>query len=116
MIDNCVKCNILSDQFCEECKNGFYLYRGKCISKCPNGFRADRLTWTCIKNEFFAYYWIYPSRNSCKENCGKVRSLEMDCSCEIDCFQSGTCCQDMDEYCKSVLETDALISKEWRKI
>lgn len=35
-IDNCEAC--FSKDFCTKCKSGFYLHRGRCFDKCPEGF------------------------------------------------------------------------------
>ncbi|KAG7263280.1 hypothetical protein CRUP_028188 [Coryphaenoides rupestris] len=35
-IENCESC--FSRDFCTKCKSGFYLHKGHCLDKCPEGF------------------------------------------------------------------------------
>ncbi|KAG8010286.1 R-spondin-2 [Nibea albiflora] len=35
-IENCESC--FSKDFCTKCKSGFYLHKGRCFDKCPEGF------------------------------------------------------------------------------
>lgn len=98
--ENCETCN--SEGKCNACKRGSFLYNGVCSEKCPTGYRADRITWTCLEPPVFAWYWVYPSRSSCKNYCGVVVQ-EFDCSCSSDCFLYGNCCQDIEYTCPSIL-------------
>jgi hypothetical protein len=98
--ENCETCNL--DGKCNSCKRGYFLYNGECFQKCPSGYRADRITWTCLEPPVFAWYWVYPSRSSCKNYCGVIVQ-EFDCSCSADCFLYGNCCQDIEYTCPSIL-------------
>ncbi|XP_039595292.1 R-spondin-1 [Polypterus senegalus] len=44
-IDNCEAC--FSKTFCTKCKEGLYLYKGKCYSSCPEGSTALNGTAEC---------------------------------------------------------------------
>ena len=44
--------------------------KDKCYKVCPLGLRADRITWSCNNPSVFSWMWVYPSRISCKGNCG----------------------------------------------
>ena len=100
IVENCESCGFTGR--CNQCKRGFFLYNGECFQKCPSGYRADRITWTCLEPPVFAWYWVYPSRSSCKNYCG-VLVQEWDCSCADDCFLLGNCCQDIEYVCPSIL-------------
>ncbi len=54
---------------CSKCKRGLFLHKNKCLDKCPHNYRADKMTWTCIDDKIFAWYWNYPSKSSCKKIC-----------------------------------------------
>ncbi|XP_026162055.1 R-spondin-4 [Mastacembelus armatus] len=47
-VNQCMKCNALeceqcfSRDFCTKCRPGFQLYKGKCLTRCPNGTYADQ--------------------------------------------------------------------------
>jgi len=97
---NCSTCNLESK--CKDCKRGFFLYNNQCLEKCPSGYRADRITWTCLEPPVFAWYWVYPSRTSCRNFCGVVYE-DWDCSCRDDCFLYGNCCQDIEYHCTQIL-------------
>jgi hypothetical protein len=99
-IENCGECS--NSSTCKTCKNGYYKYENQCITKCPDNYRADRITWSCLKAPIFAWYWVYPSR-SCRNYCGLVVQEDWDCSCSPDCFYFGNCCQDIDDYCENLL-------------
>jgi hypothetical protein len=99
-IENCDHVDISGK--CKQCKKGFFLYNNVCLQKCPSGYRADRITWTCLEAPVFAWYWIYPSRSSCKNYCGVIIE-ESDCSCSSDCFFYGNCCQDIEYFCHELI-------------
>ena len=44
-IDNCESC--FSKDFCTKCKAGFYLHKGRCSEKCPEGFAPLEDTKEC---------------------------------------------------------------------
>jgi hypothetical protein len=100
-IANCGECATATT--CKTCKNGYFKFGNECNSKCPEGYRADRITWTCLEPPIFAWYWVYPSRSSCRNYCGIVIQKDWDCSCSSDCFFFGNCCQDIDYYCDALL-------------
>jgi len=56
---------------CNKCKRGLFLFNNTCIEKCPENYRADKMTWNCIQNPIFAWYWNYPSKSSCRSVCNK---------------------------------------------
>ena len=99
-IKNCDACE---NSVCKTCKRGTFMYNGQCLYECPNQFRADRITWACLEPPVFAWYWVYPSRSSCKTNCGIVVAEDADCSCNSDCFQFGNCCQDIEDFCPDLI-------------
>ncbi|CDQ64769.1 unnamed protein product [Oncorhynchus mykiss] len=43
--DNCESC--FSKDFCTKCKAGFYLHKGRCSEKCPEGFAPLEDTMEC---------------------------------------------------------------------
>jgi len=51
----------------------------------------------------FAWYWVFPSRTSCRSHCGVVVQESWDCSCRDDCVYFGNCCQDIEDYCPDML-------------
>lgn len=34
---------------CKECYRGTFLFDSQCLSRCPIGYRADRVTWSCLE-------------------------------------------------------------------
>lgn len=43
---------------------------------------------------------IFPSTNSCKNNCGFNNiDKEKDCSCSVNCLREGNCCDDFQKEC-----------------
>ena len=84
---------------CRRCKRGTFLYDNKCLDKCPAGFRGDRITWSCLEPPVFGWYWVYPTKNSCRNKCA-VKDLDT-CSCSKECIQDGSCCPDFDFYCQN---------------
>ena len=99
LIENCAQCGEGNSAVCRTCANGHYLHNNQCLKECPNGLRADRISWSCLEPPVFAWYWISPSRASCRLRCGRRIDFEMDCSCSGDCFKRGECCQDVEDYC-----------------
>jgi len=100
-VQNCEQC--LSSLSCKTCQRGYFLSNNQCVDSCPVGYRADRITWSCLEPPVFAWYWVYPSRGSCKSYCGVVVQSDWDCSCLDNCFLWGNCCQDIDYYCENLL-------------
>ncbi len=99
LVENCLQCEEDNQSVCKKCYNGFFLYNNMCNTSCPANLRADRMNWLCIEPTVFAWYWVFPSNNSCREKCGVALTQESDCSCDYDCVRNGTCCQDIEEYC-----------------
>lgn len=65
-----------------------------------------------IKFLAFAFYWDFPSRKSCKNNCNEdsanlinISLYEIlylndpNCSCSKNCIRRGNCCDDYDHFC-----------------
>ncbi len=94
-IENCERCN---GSVCEKCLNGKLLQNGSCVDKCDKGMIANRKNFTCVYLSEKPFYWIYPSRGSCFNSCGK-QNFENDCSCEERCLNKGNCCQDFEYFC-----------------
>jgi len=103
LVDNCSVCVNGNPAVCQKCERGQFLYNNICHQICPEGFRADRITWTCLEAPIFAWYWVYPSRTSCRTHCGHVIQEDWDCSCAADCFRYGNCCQDIEDVCNDLL-------------
>ena len=100
LVENCAECVPGNPSVCKTCGNGFYMYNNQCLQSCPLRMRADRIAWACLEPPVFAWYWIFPSRASCRQRCGRVQdNHEMDCSCHPDCFRFANCCQDVEDYC-----------------
>lgn len=100
LVQNCAECIPGNPSVCRTCANGFYMFNNQCLNSCPNNLRADRIAWTCLEPPVFAWYWIFPSRASCRMRCGRLQdNIEMDCSCSQDCFRFANCCQDIEDYC-----------------
>jgi len=100
-VSNCDEC--ADNLLCRSCKKGFFKFGNSCIEKCPEGYRADRITWSCLEPPVFAWFWVYPSKGSCKNYCGVVIQEGWDCSCSSDCFLFGNCCQDVEYYCNELI-------------
>jgi len=90
---------------CSKCKNGHYLYKNNCLKSCPIGLRANRINFTCEEKKDFSFYWIFPSKFSCKGKCGK-KSFEADCSCKHTCMRRGNCCDDFEKECRNEIEKE----------
>ena len=103
MVESCGECAKGNQSVCKTCDRGHFLHNNMCHEVCPEGYRADRVTWVCLEAPVFAWYWVYPSRTSCKSHCGVVTQEDWDCSCSADCFRYGNCCQDIDYTCESLL-------------
>lgn len=99
LVENCAECVQNNRSVCRTCANGFYMYNNQCLQSCPLRLRADRIAWTCLEPPIFAWYWVFPSKSTCKNKCGRVIDIEMDCSCHADCFRFANCCQDVEDYC-----------------
>jgi len=101
-VPNCDRCFSDSNSTCYQCQKGRFLHQGSCLDRCPDEHRADRINWVCLKNPIFAWYWVYPSRTSCRLHCGVVIQEDWDCSCSGDCVFFGNCCSDVDDYCPNI--------------
>ena len=99
LVKNCAQCGRQNSAVCRICENGFYLHNNLCKRECPMGFRADRISWSCVELPKPAWYWSWPTKASCRLKCGRGIDFEMDCSCTPDCFQKGNCCVDIEDYC-----------------
>jgi hypothetical protein len=99
-VHNCQECSKVDSNVCKTCENGYYMYNNQCLHACPEKLRADRISWTCLEPPVFAWYWIFPSKASCRDRCNRMTDkIEMDCSCHDSCFRHGNCCQDVEDYC-----------------
>jgi hypothetical protein len=96
-LDNCIRCNKINQ--CEKCQHGFYIFENKCKNSCPIGLRANRSNFTCSKEEEYSFFFILPSKNSCKDKCGYFEQTA-DCSCHHHCMMFGNCCDDFTELCQ----------------
>lgn len=98
---NCDKCNNYSPNSvkCMQCKKGNFLYNNTCVTECPLDYRADRITWSCLQPPVFSWYWVYPSKSSCKDKCKVDKTENSDCSCSQSCTSKANCCPDYDFYC-----------------
>jgi proprotein convertase subtilisin/kexin type 5 len=58
-IENCDLCDKSNPNQCNYCIRGFFKSNNQCLEKCPAGYRADRITWTCLeppgKNNFYNF-------------------------------------------------------------
>ncbi len=80
-IKGCKYCEEGKSKVCKKCMRGFYKLGDKCLKTCPENYRADRMSWLCLKIPIFAFYWVYPSVISCKGRCGKLLiDSKSDCS------------------------------------
>jgi hypothetical protein len=48
-INNCDECYSNNPTTCKTCQRGTFMYNSSCLDKCPEGYRADRITWTCLE-------------------------------------------------------------------
>ena len=100
LVANCGECVPGNPSVCRTCSNGFYMYNNQCLQSCPFRLRADRINWVCLEPPVFAWYWIFPSKATYRQRCGRLMdNIEMDCSCHQDCFRFANCCQDIEDYC-----------------
>jgi len=99
LVENCSQCEEGNQSVCAMCNNGFFLLNNQCLSSCPGTLRADRMNWTCTEPSVFAWYWIFPSKTSCRNKCDIGIINNSDCSCRRDCINFGNCCQDIEDYC-----------------
>ena len=67
------------------------------MKSCPLGFRANRIDFTCKNEKEFAFYWVFPSRESCLNKCGD--NTKSDCSCKFSCLRRGNCCDNFEKEC-----------------
>ena len=96
-------CEICQGNFCKKCYIGKYLYNNQCVSKCPKSLIASRIDFTCKFLKDNPYFWIYPSKGSCKGTCNKSFYNLVDCSCEQSCLQKGNCCEDFSKNCNTLM-------------
>lgn len=101
-VDNCELCeNGNNNNYrCSICQNGYFKYDNQCLKKCPVHMIADRINKVCVDNSMYAYYFIFPSQNSCLNNCGRRYFDKNDCSCDKECIRRGDCCFDIEQYCR----------------
>lgn len=104
LVENCLECQDGNPSVCKQCFNGHYLHNNMCHLFCPGNLRADRMNWICTNESVFSWYWIFPSRSSCRNRCDQGVGINNnsgygDCSCREDCIRYGNCCQDVEEYC-----------------
>lgn len=106
-IDNCGDCEEVSgptkSSKCKNCIHGFFLHDNKCVKSCPKGTRANRIDFTCVDKSNFAFYMVFPSKTSCKDQCGKNGN---DCSCHHHCLKNGNCCDDFEQECTEELNRE----------
>jgi len=96
LVDNCLECEDNNPSVCRQCFNGHYLHNNMCHLSCPGTLRADRMNWICLESNMFSWYWVFPSKSSCRNKCDMIAG---DCSCRQDCINYGNCCQDVEDYC-----------------
>ena len=48
-IDYCAQCLPNNNDRCKQCINGYFLYNGQCLQRCPYRQRADRISWQCLE-------------------------------------------------------------------
>jgi hypothetical protein len=106
LVDNCYECEGNNPSVCRRCFNGFFLNNNMCINSCPPELRADRMNWMCMEPSVFAWFWIFPSRSSCRNKCDTPMVGDQDCSCRDDCYRTGNCCQDIENYCYQFVLTN----------
>ena len=99
-IENCEKCE---GNLCKMCQRGWFLQNNSCVEICDESMIANRKDFSCQKLSEKPFFWIFPSRGSCHNNCGK-RLYEADCSCEEMCINKGNCCQDYEDHCRNYLK------------
>nr|XP_014348294.1 PREDICTED: R-spondin-4 [Latimeria chalumnae] len=75
-VNRCTKCKTsycetcFSKDFCMRCKEGFYLFKGKCLISCPEGTAPDQQQRECFE-EWGVSLWSEWSRCSRKrQTCG----------------------------------------------
>jgi hypothetical protein len=100
LIHDCAECDNNNPNICNKCTKGYFMYNNQCLLTCPLRMRADRVSWTCLEPPVFAWYWVFPSKKSCRNNCGKSFVSTYGCSCSEDCFRHGNCCEDIEDFCK----------------
>ena len=77
--DNCEKCDTSNKGNCSKCINGYFLFNNQCLKVCPIETRANKIDSTCHSKKEFSFYWVFPSKTSCKDKCG-IFDLNNDCS------------------------------------
>jgi hypothetical protein len=103
LVQDCALCDNNNPYICNKCSKGYYMYNNQCLLVCPLRLRADRISWTCLEPPVFAWYWIFPSKKSCRNNCGKSFIPTHGCSCREDCFRYGNCCEDIEDFCRDFI-------------
>ncbi len=98
-----------SQNICESVKNskcsqGLFFHKGKCLHACPVGLRANRIDFTCKTDKEFAFYWVFPSRESCENKCGD--NTKSDCSCKFTCLRRGNCCDNFEKECNEEMKKE----------
>jgi len=103
LVRSCAECDNINPAICNRCSKGFFMYNNQCLLSCPLRLRADRISWSCLEPPVFAFYWIFPSKKSCRNNCGKSFLSIDGCSCTEECFRFGNCCEDIETFCKNYI-------------
>jgi hypothetical protein len=87
----------------QKCQNGTFNHQGKCVETCPKNFSGNRINNTCVKSDKYSFHWIFPSKSTCKNECGKIANSikfsDRDCSCDEVCTRRGDCCDDYEHFC-----------------
>ena len=87
-----------------KCPQGTYSNEGKCLKSCPQGLRANRIDFTCKNEREFAFYWVFPSRETCENKCGD--NTKSDCSCKFTCLRRGNCCDNFEKECSDEMKKE----------
>lgn len=105
LVENCIQCIDYNPSVCKNCIGGFFMHNNLCLPDCPKELRADRISMTCVQAPAFAWYWVYPSKSTCREKCnlGINAAVGMDCACDKECLRRGNCCQDFDDFCPDLI-------------
>lgn len=59
-IPHCQRLNEKS--ICIECQNGYFLHESKCLTHCPEGFKANKINFKCVENNcnyYFLFFYLH---------------------------------------------------------
>lgn len=102
VVENCLACTEDLNK-CNNCDKSYFLYKNQCLKECPLNTIADRISQQCLPPTIKSFYFIYPTKSSCKNNCGKqMKNLSNECSCHSSCLKNATCCYDIHMHCPSL--------------